>query len=86
MYIAPPKVAEKPVRTAVEPDKLSFKEKLALHKRTLEEQASEATRAPPPLSHSREGYRRSATPDFVLTRTESPISVGDNTTQGSLID
>ena len=65
---APPKVAEKPV---LDPDKLSFKEKLALHKRNLEEQrASASSPVRPPLQPSsvREGYRRPITPELGVER------------------
>ena len=69
LFPAPPKVAEKPVR--VDPDKLSFKEKLALHKKTLDEHRTSASSPVwPPLrpSSAREGYRRPATPELGVDR------------------
>ena len=81
MVSAPPKVAEKPVR--VDPDRLSFKEKLALH-RTLEDQTSSAVN---PLLHpssSREGYRRPTTPELAVTRPaeQATSSTDDDTSKG----
>lgn len=69
LILAPPKVAEKP--THLDPEKLSFKEKLALHKKNLEEHQSSATSpAKPPLlpSSAREGYRRPTTPELGVSR------------------
>ena len=74
-YTAPPKVAEKPV--LVDPDRMSFKEKLALH-RTLEEQSS--SNAKPllrPVS-SREGYKRPITPELAVTRPSEQASSADD--------
>ena len=61
-------MAEKPAQ--VDPDKLSFKEKLALHKKNLEEQSSASSPAKPPRlpSSAREGYRRPTTPELGVTR------------------
>jgi hypothetical protein len=73
---APPKVAEKPART-IDPDKLSFKEKLALHKKTLEVQGgSSVSPVRPPLqpSSSREGYRRPTTPELAVQRSSEQDS------------
>lgn len=69
LLLAPPKVAEKPVKLG--PEQLSFKEKLALHKKTLEEQQSSTTSAAwPPLrpSSAREGYKRPLTPELGVYR------------------
>ena len=66
---APPKVPDKPAR--IDPDKLSFKEKLALHKKTLEAQktsASSPVRPPLQPSSAREGYRRPITPELGIER------------------
>ena len=74
---APPQVAEKPV--CVDPDKLSFKEKLALHKKTLEEQSSSAVKPLLRPSSSREGYRRPTTPDLAVTRASEQATSADDT-------
>ena len=69
LFLAPPKVTEKP--THFDPEKLSFKEKLALHKKNLEDQQTSASSpAKPPLlpSSTREGYRRPTTPELGVTR------------------
>ena len=72
LLAAPPKVAEKPVR--YNPDKMSFQEKLALHRKTLEQQetlASTAHRPPARPSSAREGNRRPVLPELGVNRTSS---------------
>ena len=78
MYVAPPKVAEKPVRT--DPDKLSFKEKLALHKRTLEEHSDSAMKPPLRPSSSQGGYRRPTTPELTTSSASEQASSADEST------
>ena len=77
-YAAPPKVAEKPVR--VDPDKLSFKEKLALHNRTLEEQGGSAVKPVIRPSSSQGGYRRPITPELAVSRASEQATSPNNTT------
>lgn len=59
---------EKPVRN-IDPDKLSFKEKLALHNKTLEEQGSSPVGPPIHPSSAREGFRTPTTPELEVHRT-----------------
>ena len=60
-------MAEKPVRN-IDPDKLSFKEKLALHKKTLEEKSSSPVGPPLHPSSAREGFKRPTTPELEICR------------------
>lgn len=65
-------MADKPVR--YNPEKMSFQEKLALHRKTLEQQGTQtstAHRPPARPSSAREGNRRPVLPELGVNRTSS---------------
>ena len=64
-FTAPPKVAEKPLR--IDPDRLSFKEKLQLHSKVASEQTT-SVMSPLCPSSARESYKRPTTPESDVSR------------------